>query len=109
MVVILDFYFENIKLFWPYDLYKFSEDLALTYLVRKNYDIELALAMISKCVFLSQARPTQLTLCDCVIHYSLTHSYHKTHCIVTSLFIVVDLDDLVDMMRKQDDRLDRNL
>ena len=43
-----DFYFANVKLFWPYDLYKFSEDLALTYLMRKNYDIELALALISK-------------------------------------------------------------
>lgn len=47
--VLLEFYFDNIKLFWPYDLYKFSEDLALSYLMRKNYDIELALAMIGKC------------------------------------------------------------
>ena len=43
-----DFYFENIKLFWPYNLYKYREDLALTYLMRNGYDVELALALIGK-------------------------------------------------------------
>lgn len=47
-VIRLDFYFANLKLFWPYDLYKYSEDQALNYLVKYNYDIELTLAMISK-------------------------------------------------------------
>ena len=41
----------NVKLYWPYDLYKYSEDLALNYLVKHNYDVELALALISKCTY----------------------------------------------------------
>ena len=45
---MLEFYFTNVKLFWPYELYRYSEDLALTYLMHKNYDIELALALIRK-------------------------------------------------------------
>ena len=77
----VDFYFANIKLFWPYDLYKFSEDLALTYLMRKNYDVELALAMIGK-------------------YHSIC--FTRDICLMRPI-IVVDLDDLVDMMRRQDD------
>ena len=42
----LDRYFANLKLLWPYHLYKYSEDHALKYLVRKNYDIELALTTL---------------------------------------------------------------
>ena len=63
-----DFFFFNMKLYWPYDLYKYSEDIALSYLVSKNYDVELALALV-----------------------------------------IVNLDDLVDMMRSLDDLLERNL
>lgn len=64
----LDFYFTNVKLYWPYDLYKYSEDLALNYIVKHNYDVELALALI-----------------------------------------IVDIDDLVSMMRHQDDNLTRTI
>lgn len=42
----LDRYFANLKLLWPYQLYKYSEDQALKYLVRKNYDIEMALTTL---------------------------------------------------------------
>jgi len=35
-----------VKLYWPYELYKYSEDLALSYLVKHNYDVEYALALI---------------------------------------------------------------
>ena len=42
----LDRYFANLKLLWPYHLYKYSEDQALKYLVRKKYDIEMALTTL---------------------------------------------------------------
>ena len=71
---LADFYFENMKLFWPYDLYKYSEEQVLFYLVRHNYDVELALALISKWVAL----------------------------VANGGALVLDLDDLVDMMRRQD-------
>ena len=54
MVSFKDFYFENIKLLWPYNLYKYREDLALSYLVRHGYDVELALALIGKFVLTLQ-------------------------------------------------------
>ena len=41
-----DRYLTNLKLLWPYQLYKYSEDQALKYLVKKNYDIELALTTL---------------------------------------------------------------
>ena len=41
-----DRYLSNLKLLWPYQLYKYSEDQALKYLVKKNYDIELALTTL---------------------------------------------------------------
>ena len=42
----LDRYFTNLKALWPYQLYKYSEDQALKYLVRYNYDIETALTTL---------------------------------------------------------------
>lgn len=62
-------------------MYKYSEDQALNYLVKYNYDIELALALISK--YSKQFLP------DINVYPFI-------------IFIVVDIDDLVDMMRKQD-------
>ena len=56
------------RFFSVYELFRYSEELALTYLMRKNYDIELALALI-----------------------------------------IVDLDDLVKLIRTQDKRLEQNL
>ena len=78
----MEFYFTNVKLYWPYDLYKYSEDMALNYLVKHNYDVELALALISKFRFIN---------------------------LTFFVFIVVDIDDLVGMMRRQDDNLTRTI
>ena len=42
----LDLYFANLKALWPYQLYKYSEDQALKYLVRYKYDFETALTTL---------------------------------------------------------------
>ena len=42
----LDCYLANLKLLWPYHLYKYSEDHALAYLVCKGYDVETALTTL---------------------------------------------------------------
>ena len=42
----LDRYFANLKVLWPYHLYKYNEDQALRYLVNKKYDIETALTTL---------------------------------------------------------------
>ena len=44
--LILDCYLANLKLLWPYHLYKYSEDHALAYLVCKGYDVETALTTL---------------------------------------------------------------
>ena len=42
----LDRYFANLKVLWPYHLYKYNEDQALRYLVRYKYDVETALTTL---------------------------------------------------------------
>ena len=39
-------YLRNIESVWPYDIFHYSEELALFYLLLKNYDLELALTTV---------------------------------------------------------------